>query len=115
MKALVYVGERQLEVRDVPEPKGEFLVRILGCAICGTDLKTLLHGHPYFKPRCEVFNSAIEKAAGEMGFAVADLFHSRLSNDTYYFNTVDGLHPDEDGMRIIAEVIGDAISIAFAE
>ena len=76
---------------------------------------TLPDRHPYFKPRCEVFNSAIEKAAGEMGFAVADLFHSRLSNDTYYFNTVDGLHPDEDGMRIIAEVIGDAIAAVFAE
>ena len=50
MKALVYVGEKQLELQNIPEPEGEFLVRVLGCAICGTDLKTYLHGHPYFKP-----------------------------------------------------------------
>ena len=78
---------------------------------------TLPDRHPYFKPRCEVFNRAIEKAAQEMGegFLVADLFHSRLANDTYYFNTVDGLHPDEDGMKIIAEVIGDAIAAHLAK
>ena len=70
---------------------------------------TLPDRHPYFKPRCEIFNRAIEEAAKEAGAYVADLFHSRLNNDTYYFNTVDGLHPDEDGMAIIAEVIGDAI------
>jgi lysophospholipase L1-like esterase len=40
---------------------------------------------------------------------VADLFNSRLNNDFYYDNTVDGIHPDEDGMKIIAEVITDAI------
>ena len=27
----------------------------------------------------------------------------------YYMNTLDGLHPDEDGMRIIAEVVIEAI------
>ena len=65
---------------------------------------------PVMKNRTELFNDAIEaavKAAGE-GFFVADLFHSRLNNDCYYQNTIDGLHPDEDGMKIIAEVIEDA-------
>jgi len=50
--------------------------------------------------------------AGER-FFVADLFHSRLNNDFYYINTVDGLHPDEDGMRIIAEVVEEAIRAHF--
>lgn len=58
-----------------------------------------------------VFNGIIEAAvrtAGE-GFFVADLFNSRLNNDCYYINTLDGLHPDEDGMRMIAEVVESAI------
>ena len=42
-------------------------------------------------------------------FFIADLFGSRLNGDFYYNNTIDGLHPDEDGMRIIAEIIEEAI------
>ena len=65
---------------------------------------------PYFKPRTEQFNAAIAGvAATDARCLVADLFHSRLNNDGYYFNTLDGLHPDEDGMRMIAEVIVDAL------
>ena len=50
MKALMYVGTKQMEVQEIPKPEGDFLVRVLGCTICGTDLKTFLHGHPFFKP-----------------------------------------------------------------
>ena len=66
---------------------------------------------PLLRERTEIFNQAIENAVRNAGsgFFVADLFGSRLNNDDYYMNTVDGLHPDEDGMRIIAEVIGNAI------
>lgn len=66
---------------------------------------------PVMKPQTEIFNKIIAdavKTAGER-FFLADLFHSRLNNDDYYNNTLDGLHPDEDGMKIIAEVIEDAI------
>ena len=65
----------------------------------------------YFRSRTELFNGAIVKAVKNAGdsFFVADLFNSRLNNDFYYMNTVDGLHPDEDGMKIIAEVIKKAI------
>jgi lysophospholipase L1-like esterase len=62
------------------------------------------------KKQTEIFNKAIENAvlsAGE-NFFIADLFGSRLNNDFYYMNTLDGLHPDEDGMRIIAEVVEEA-------
>ena len=41
-------------------------------------------------------------------FFVANLFNIRLNNDFYYMNTHDGLHPDEEGMKIIAEVVIDA-------
>ena len=65
------------------------------------------------KKRTEAFNDAIAKAVSTVGakFFVADLYHSRLNNDLYYMNTVDGLHPDEDGMKIIAEVIEAAINL----
>lgn len=69
----------------------------------------------YLKARAELFNDAIKNAvmgAGE-NFFVADLFNSRLNGDFYYMNTTDGLHPDEDGMRIITEVIEEAISNKF--
>ena len=65
----------------------------------------------YLKQRTEAFNNAIDTAIIKAGsnFFVADLYHSRLNNDFYYMNTMDGLHPDEDGMRIIADIIEEAI------
>ena len=63
------------------------------------------------KKQTEEFNERIAAAVNATGknFFVADLFHSRLNNDCYYMNTLDGLHPDEDGMRMIAEVVIEAI------
>ena len=63
------------------------------------------------KKQTEVFNSAIlaaTEAAGD-NFFVADLFHSRLNNDYYYMNTLDGLHPSENGMEVIAEVVEETL------
>lgn len=66
---------------------------------------------PEMKPQTEAFNKAIADAAASVGerFFIADLFGSPLNNRNYYLNTVDGLHPDEDGMRMIAEVVIEAI------
>ena len=66
---------------------------------------------PCFKPRVNIFNDIICEATKNAGdnFFVADLYNSPLNNDFYYTNTVDGLHPDEDGMRYIAEVVENAI------
>ena len=68
---------------------------------------------PIMKKRTELFNAIIEDAVKKAGdsFFVADLFGSRLNNDFYYMNTVDGLHPAESGMTVIAEVIEDAIRL----
>lgn len=68
------------------------------------------------KKRTELFNNAIDKAVLKAGdnFFVADLFNSRLNNDFYYMNTVDGLHPDEDGMKIILEVVEAAINLQLS-
>lgn len=79
-----------------------------GAAVCCVELPDR---DVIMKKRTEQFNGAIEaavKSAGD-GFFVADLFHSPLNNDCYHMNTLDGLHPDEDGMRMIADVVTDAI------
>ena len=40
-------------------------------------------------------------------FFVADLFHSRLNNDFYYINTVDGLHYSRaDHAKLAPVVVG---------
>lgn len=42
MKALVYVGERQMELREMPIPQpteGQYLVRVRGNGICGSDFE----------------------------------------------------------------------------
>ena len=69
------------------------------------------------KNRTEIFNKAIENAAADTGenFIVADLFNSRLNNDFYYMNTVDGLHPSESGMTVIAEVVENSIRKYFGQ
>jgi L-iditol 2-dehydrogenase len=44
MKAAVYVGNRRVDVRDVPTPAighGELLIRVEACGICHTDLKKI--------------------------------------------------------------------------
>ena len=47
MKALVYTGAAQTELRDVPEPvpeENQCLVDISHCGICGSDMHAW-HGH----------------------------------------------------------------------
>ena len=47
MKAAVYYGPRDIRVEDVAKPKlekGEVLLRIRACGICGSDLHTYRHG-----------------------------------------------------------------------
>jgi L-iditol 2-dehydrogenase len=71
----MYLGERKLEVRDVPVPDGDFLVRVHGCTICGTDLKTWLHGHPNFTPPCILgheFIGTVERAPEQTGYRKGD-------------------------------------------
>lgn len=72
---------------------------------------TLPDRDPYLKRGAECYAQIVENAVAHAGdrFFVADLYHSHLNNDTYYMNTMDGLHPDEDGMTIIAKIVGDAI------
>ena len=65
--------------------------------------------------RAAVFNQLIDDATKVAGdnFFIADLFGSGIDEDVYYDNSTDGLHPDEDGMRMIAEVVEAAIRKKF--
>jgi L-iditol 2-dehydrogenase len=47
MRAAVYRGARRVVVEEVPVPgvgRGEVLIRVAACGICGTDLKKIEHG-----------------------------------------------------------------------
>jgi len=49
MRAVVYHAPGDIRREDVPKPscgKGEILVKIDACAVCGTDLKSFISGNP---------------------------------------------------------------------
>ena len=50
MKALMYTAIGKMEMQEVKKPEEGTIIQVKGCGICGTDLKTFLHGHPYFIP-----------------------------------------------------------------
>jgi L-iditol 2-dehydrogenase len=53
MKAAVYHGPRDVRVEEVPTPRpgpGEVLLRVLRCAVCGTDKRIYLHGQKNVVP-----------------------------------------------------------------
>ena len=49
MKALVYVGPKQVQVWDIPEPvrkEGSVEIDVTYCGICGSDIGIYLGTHP---------------------------------------------------------------------
>lgn len=53
MKAAVYRGPKDARLEELEVPKiddKEILVKIHVCGVCGTDVKTILRGHPLIKP-----------------------------------------------------------------
>lgn len=75
MKALVYTGIGQLVLKDVPDPAADFIVKVLGCGICGTDLKTYQKGHHLFPPPAILgheFYGLVEKAPEDCGYSIGD-------------------------------------------
>lgn len=76
MKALVYLGPLSMELREIDEPTGEVLVRVLGSGLCGTDLKTYLKGHHMFVPPTVLGHECygrIERALPSSGFSPGEL------------------------------------------
>ncbi|MBZ5516097.1 MAG: alcohol dehydrogenase catalytic domain-containing protein [Acidobacteriia bacterium] len=53
MKAAVFYGPRDVRVETVPRPSagpGEVILRVLRCAVCGTDKRIFTHGQKNVVP-----------------------------------------------------------------
>ena len=53
MIAAVFEGPGKIEVKEIPRPvcgKGEVSIKVLACAICGTDVRIYRHGQKNVKP-----------------------------------------------------------------
>ncbi len=69
MKAAVYLGIKKIQIKEVERPKcgpGEILIKVHFCAICGTDVRTYLHGHKKVKPP-QIIGHEIAGEIAEMG------------------------------------------------
>jgi L-iditol 2-dehydrogenase len=97
MRAAVYRGVNDVRVETVPVPldadgeigRGEVLVRIDTCGICGTDLKKI-HSGSHSAPRIfghEMAGTIAMVGAGVMGFAIGDrvmAYHHIPCGECYY-------------------------------
>jgi L-iditol 2-dehydrogenase len=92
MRAVVYHGINDMRVETVPVPKigrGELLIRIATCGICGTDLKKI-HMGSHSAPRIfghEMAGTIVEAGEGVADFAVGDrvmTFHHVPCGACYY-------------------------------
>jgi L-iditol 2-dehydrogenase len=70
MHAVVYYAPGDIRFEEVAKPvcgDGEIIVRVDACAVCGTDLKSKLHGNPRIKAPCVMgheFTGIIEEVSG---------------------------------------------------
>src|SRR5437868_2658691 len=92
MQAAVYHGKNDVRLETVPVPeigKGELLVQIHTCGICGTDLKKISTGS-HSAPRIfghEMAGRVVAMGEGVKNFAVGDrvmVFHHIPCGECYY-------------------------------
>ncbi|HEX3435474.1 MAG TPA: alcohol dehydrogenase catalytic domain-containing protein, partial [Pseudacidobacterium sp.] len=92
MQAAVYRGVNDVRVENVPVPeigRGEVLIRVHSCGICGTDLKKI-HTGSHSAPRIfghETSGTIVKTGEGVEGFAVGDrvmVFHHIPCGQCYY-------------------------------
>src|SRR3954469_2595249 len=92
MRAAVYRGKNDVRLETVAVPeigKGELLVRIHTCGICGTDLKKILTGS-HSAPRIfghEMAGQVVAIGEGVKNFAIGDrvmVFHHIPCGECYY-------------------------------
>jgi L-iditol 2-dehydrogenase len=92
MKAVVYRGVNDMRVETVPVPtigRGELLVKVATCGICGTDLKKI-HTGSHSAPRIfghEMAGTIVATGKDVTRFAVGDrvmVFHHVPCGDCYY-------------------------------
>ncbi len=92
MKAAVYHGVNDVRLEDVPVPeigRGEVLIRVHACGICGTDLKKIATGS-HSAPRIfghETAGTIVAVGEGVSKFKVGDrvlVFHHIPCRECYY-------------------------------
>src|SRR5260370_20618392 len=92
MRAVVYRGINDMRVETVPVPsigRGELLVRIATCGICGTDLKKIHFGW-HSAPRIfghEMAGTIVAVGVGIASYEVGErvmVFHHVPCNECYY-------------------------------
>src|SRR5215469_14520393 len=95
MLATVYHGKNDVRMETVPVPtiaKGELLVRVHTCGICGTDLKKISTGS-HSAPRIfghETSGTVVKFGAGIRNFKVGDrvmAFHHIPCGQCYFCHT----------------------------
>ena len=95
MKAAVYRGQNDVRLEEVPVPeigRGEILVRVHTCGICGTDLKKISTGS-HSAPR--IFGHETSGVVARVGegvtmFRVGDrvvVFHHIPCRECFYCRT----------------------------
>jgi L-iditol 2-dehydrogenase len=77
MKAAVFLAPGKIEIRDVERPKcrkGEVLMKVRACAICGTDVRIFYHGQKNVVPPHitghEIAGTIVETGTGVRGYKV---------------------------------------------
>ena len=73
MKAAVLVGPQKIEVKDVPYPKsgrGEVVVRVRACAVCGSDLTIFMWGPGIFGVEQRIMGHEFSGDIAEVGEGV---------------------------------------------
>src|SRR5436305_6645725 len=92
MRAAVYRGQQDVRLEAVPVPeigRGEILVRVHTCGICGTDLKKIATGS-HSTPRIfghETAGQIVATGEGVENFSIGDLvmyFHHIPGRECYY-------------------------------
>jgi L-iditol 2-dehydrogenase len=92
MKAVVYRGVNDLRLETVPVPaigRGELLIKIATCGVCGTDLKKI-HTGSHSAPRIfghEMAGTIVRVGEGVANFAVGErvmVFHHIPCGHCYY-------------------------------
>lgn len=92
MRAVVYRGINDMRIESVPVPrigKGELLIKVATCGICGTDLKKI-HMGSHSAPRIfghEMAGVIVETGDGVEGYSVGDrvmTFHHVPCGECYY-------------------------------
>jgi len=79
MKAAILEGLEKIEVKEVKKPeisKGEILVQVKSCAICGSDIRIYHYGNPRVKfPQIighEIAGEIVEVGEGITNFKVGN-------------------------------------------